>query len=386
VFSQTIHPLSPTVNEIKNAANGLRALHLATNVTTSNPKTNGMNSTLFPKAGFLAALSALLFLLCWEGYWRSRGFEPTYNDDKALWAQKRAEIYQPRDKATVFIGSSRIKFDLDIPTWKNLTGENAVQLSLVGTSPMLLLKDLAEDEKFRGKLVVDLTEVLFFSQNPVFHKSAKEAINFYKNQSPSERLSSRINFALESQFAFLEERRFSMNTLLNDLEIPNRPGVFVVPPFPKGFEWTTFDRQTYMSDMFLTDSTEIKRQTSIWSVLIMSDKTPPIDGKILQETFDEIKLAVDKIKSRGGQVVFIRTPSSGPMEEGEQKVYPRQKYWDALLTYTNTPGIHYLDNPVTASLICPEWSHLAPKDAVVYTRELIKSLQQKSWFAAQSTL
>ncbi|HZF65205.1 MAG TPA: hypothetical protein VEZ55_11995 [Chitinophagaceae bacterium] len=345
-----------------------------------------MQSKKLIKAAVLALVLVLAFILAWEGYWRTKGYAATFNDDKALWAKKRAEVYQPSNKATVFIGSSRIKFDLDLATWRKLTGENAVQLALVGTSPMLLLKDLAEDTQFKGKLVVDITEVLFFSQNPVFHKSAAEATAFYKRQTPSEKLSSFVNLGLESQLAFLEEKRFSLTTLLNDLEVPNRPGVFSFPSFPKGFEWTTAERQTYMSEMFLNDTAEVRKVTDIWTTLIMSDKTPPTAGEALKAVFNDIKTAVDKIRSRGGEVIFVRTPSNGPMGDGEKKAYPREKYWDALLAFTGSQGIHYSDYPETAGLICPEWSHLSPEDAITYTEQLVKQLRGEGWFTPSNTL
>jgi hypothetical protein len=30
--------------------------------------------------------------------------------------------------------------------------------------------------------------------------------------------------------------------------------------------------------------------------------------------------------------------------------------------------------------ICPEWSHLKPSDAVLYTKALIGHLKEKQWF------
>ena len=57
---------------------------------------------------------------------------------------------------------------------------------------------------------------------------------------------------------------------------------------------------------------------------------------------------------------------------GEEKKYPKEKYWKQLLAFTQTEGIHYHENPNTKDLTCPEWSHLAPKDAVTYTRELVR--------------
>src|SRR5687767_2571411 len=110
------------------------------------------------KIGLVVIVIVAAFLVSWEGFWRVKGFTPTYNDDKALWAHKRSRPYSDPHEATVFIGSSRLKFDLDNPTWQSITGEEAVQLSLVGTSPILLIDDLANHEKFRRKVVIDVTE------------------------------------------------------------------------------------------------------------------------------------------------------------------------------------------------------------------------------------
>src|SRR5258708_33047800 len=102
-----------------------------------------MQPTPFLKASIFALVMVIIFVACWEYYWRSRGFTTTYNDDKVLWAAKRKEVYKTPDQSTVFIGGSRIKFDLDIPTWKRLTGEEAIQLAIVGTPARLTLRDLA---------------------------------------------------------------------------------------------------------------------------------------------------------------------------------------------------------------------------------------------------
>ena len=332
------------------------------------------------KAGILGLVLVTTFILGWEGYWRSKGYVATYNDDKVLWANKRHEAYQSKEKATVFIGSSRIKFDLDIPTWESMTGEKAVQLALVGTSPRLLLEDLANDKNFNGKLVMDVTEVLFFSNAPFVNKSSSEAIGYYKKQTPSEKLSSLVDFALESKLTFLEEGRFSLSSLSGDIPIQNRPGVFVFPSFPKSFSWTTYDRQTYMPEIFLSDTNDINRVTGVWAML-GSDPTPAVDGKELTQILNEVKTNIDKIRSRGGKVILVRTPSSGPFAMGEAQKYPKEKYWTQLVAYTKSEGIHYQDNPVTKVLTCPEWSHLAPKDAKIYTEQLVQSLEQKGWFS-----
>src|SRR5580704_18050911 len=122
-----------------------------------------MQSHLSVKSAILAVILVLIFVVSWELYLRHRGIHADYDDSPELWADKRAMVYEPSDKATVFLGSSRIKYDLDIPTWTQLTGRHAIQLASEGSSPLPTLEDLSNDSLFKGKVVVDITEVLFFS-------------------------------------------------------------------------------------------------------------------------------------------------------------------------------------------------------------------------------
>jgi hypothetical protein len=51
-----------------------------------------------------------------------------------------------------------------------------------------------------------------------------------------------------------------------------------------------------------------------------------------------------------------------------------------LLTVTGCKGIYFGDYPATARLNCPEWSHLSPQDAMVYTQNLVSILEkEKGW-------
>ena len=97
----------------------------------------------FSKAGMLAIALVILFITSYELFWRSQGFAATFNDDEALWAKKRAQVNLPAGAATVFIGSSRIKYGLDIPTWRAITGEDAIQLAMAGSNPRPVLTDHA---------------------------------------------------------------------------------------------------------------------------------------------------------------------------------------------------------------------------------------------------
>lgn len=134
-----------------------------------------------------------------------------------------------------------------------------------------------------------------------------------------------------------------------------------------------------MMQDFVNDTIPRNIQINNWKTLGSLDTRPGISGDSLTDVFRRVKVAIDKIKARGGGVWFLRTPSSGGYFASEQIAYPRDKYWDPLLVYTNTEGIYFKDYPELASLSCPEWSHLSPGDAIVYTNALVKILEQKGW-------
>lgn len=339
-----------------------------------------MTAPSLVKAGILTLILVATSLISWEYYVRNKGFDTSFDDDPSLWSDKRMQVYEPADKATVFIGSSRIKFDLDIDLWQSITGDHAIQLACVGSNPIPVLQNLADDKNFKGRLVIDVTEVLFFSMAPPNWGTPERNIKYYKDRTPAQRASFQLNHLAESQLVFLDKDRLSLNAQLNNLHIPNRKGVFQEPIFPPDFGRVKFDRQEYMTDRFVADTNMRNQVKGIWAFFAKMTKGPPASGAKLDSIFTLVKTAVDKIKSRGGQVLFVRTPSSGGFLAGEKIGYPREKYWDRLLAITNCPGIHYADYPPIANLDCPEFSHLSQPDAIVFTKNFIKILKdEKGW-------
>jgi len=333
-----------------------------------------MQSSLSVKSAVLALIIVLTFLVCWEFYLRNEGIALDYDDGPELWANSRAMVYEPANKATVFIGSSRIKYDLDIPTWENLTGNHAIQLSMVGSNPRPFLHDLASDPNFKGRLIVDVTEGLFFSKGSV--RFPNEGIEYYSKRTPAQKASFELNHALESHFVFLNRGYFSLNPMLNKLHLKNRPGVVPAAEFPIGFRSITFERQNKMTAEFIIDTNQQIQVRNIWAFNRKNNHIPPVNGKALDTILTSVKADVDKIRARGGDVTFVRTPSSDSYLIFENKNYPRKEYWDKLLAITGCKGIHFADYPVIDQLTCPEYSHLKPTDAVIYTQHLVSILKK----------
>lgn len=312
---------------------------------------------------------------------RNKGAQISYDDGPALWADKRAMVYEPSDKAVVFIGSSRIKYDLDIPTWEKITNIHPVQLAIEGSSPVPVLIDLANDTNFKGRLIIDVTEGLFFSNAPPFTESPNENVKYFYDITPAQKVSFFLNKSVESQFVFLNKEYLSLNAQLSALELKSRPGVFMMPIWPMEFGYTTYDRQAYMSDIFTSDPKQTGQVKAIWGFFAeMGKKMPPMPEAELNKIFNSVKGSVAKIKARGGEVLFVRTPSNGTYLQGENMGFPRDKYWNRLLVETKSPGIHFLDYPAIAHFDCPELSHLSRPQAIEFTKHFIEILEKdKGW-------
>lgn len=334
-------------------------------------------------------MMAVIVIACVVGYemfLRSNGMRISYDDNPALWAHQREKANGNEENSVVFVGSSRIKYDLDVATWKAQTGLDAVQLAHVGSNPIPMITDLANDPDFNGSLVIDVTEPLFFASLPFLMEKPTTSVKYFQDQTLAQQASFELNKLLESQLVFLDKENYSLNARLDRLFIPNREGVFGLPIFPTEFGLTNFDRQTYMTDRFVNDPAQVGAVRQIWAGLMKAKMGPPLTDPQIEEIITGVKVSVDKIKSRGGKVIFVRTPSSGPFYQGECMGFPREKYWNRILQITGCEGIHFADMPASSKMQCPEFSHLSQADAAKYTIELAAILQQKQWIPAQKRL
>ena len=91
--------------------------------------------------------------------------------------------------------------------------------------------------------------------------------------------------------------------------------------------------------------------------------------------FHDTAKAVEKLRARGGKIVFVRFPHNGELKALEDRLNPRARDWERLLNDTKVPGIYYEDYPELASFTCPEWSHLSAGDSVEFTKRLVPHLR-----------
>src|ERR1700743_2014054 len=98
-----------------------------------------MKEKQLARAALLMLVVVVAVIGGWELHLRSRGLIADYDDGGPLWANLRQRVYDADNKTDVFIGSSRICYDLDPEEWQRETGRQAIQLGLAGHCPLPFL-------------------------------------------------------------------------------------------------------------------------------------------------------------------------------------------------------------------------------------------------------
>nr|WP_183577358.1 hypothetical protein [Mucilaginibacter sp. X5P1]MBB6140576.1 hypothetical protein [Mucilaginibacter sp. X5P1] len=61
-------------------------------------------------------------------------------------------------------------------------------------------------------------------------------------------------------------------------------------------------------------------------------------------------------------------------------MYPKTGYWDKLLAATGCKGIYNADYSAISHFACPEFSHLQPREAAIFTKNIVTILKnEKGW-------
>lgn len=338
-----------------------------------------------PWRGMLAAVALLstAATVAWEIHARRAGYTPTLNDTADLWSEMRGSV---RPDSIVLLGTSRMLFDMDLDELERGLGQRPKQLALVGSSPFPILADLAKDESFHGTVLVDVVPAMFLAPTgspPV--EASEKALRRYHSWNYAQRWSHELAVPLERQVAFVRQEDLTLTKLLERIPIPNRAGAQVGPKFPPYFYSLERDRRARMVPEAAIVGSELNRQiTSVWLPLFTPPPPPwfippEVFGKMMMEgmqtRFAETAKHIARIQARGGKVVFLRLPVTGPLAEREEQLAPRAATWDRLVRENGVPAIHFAEYAELRAFDCPEWSHLSAPDSVEFTRRLVPHLQ-----------
>lgn len=317
----------------------------------------------------------------WEIFWRAKGYAPSLNDDKDLWALNRQKLIG-HPKMTAVIGSSRILYGLNLYEWAKSFKTLPVQLATVATNPNVYLDYLANKTDFAGTLLMGIEPNIFFAPEGAPIDIPSGNIRHYETFSYAQKWSHAISVPLEKNLAFLETEDLSLKNLMKAIPLKNRPEAKVPPTLPPFLLHVDENRQGAMIRRVETDLEFQTRVKNIW-VNYFTPPAPPagVTHKQFIEMFAQhmnhvLKVAainVQKIKDRGGRIIMIRYPSSGKIQELEATLFPNALFWDRIVREVKPDlAISYQDHQELKGFICPEDSHLRPEDGLKFTQGLIK--------------
>lgn len=340
------------------------------------------------KTLIIALLLSITGLTAWEIYWRSQGYYPNLNDEKALWALHRSKVENATKDDVVILGASRSYFDIQLNEWEAVTGKTPIQLSSTGSSPLPTFHDIVNNTDFNGTVIVGVSPGLFFSTTypeafPWDRPQSK--VNHYHDRTYAQRLNYQLSVPLQKNFVFMsaDEEEWAddidLKSLLRQVHFGNRSGKPIQPPF-YNFGNLTSDRNMNMTQRTATDTTFANTIKKVWQFFGAGAPPPDKDATMIFFMKD-----AKKFKEKGGNLILVRCPSSGGVRIGENMGFPRADFWDDLVKQANVKAYHFEDYEKFKNLECPEWSHLSAEDARFFTTELAKIMIKDNVITNQKT-
>ena len=321
----------------------------------------------------LTAISASEFSL------RSHGFRPQVIDSPDLWAYHRSRLGKS-EREVACLGTSRTVIGFATAEfYRRFPDYNLRMLAVIGRKPAAALLDLAEDPNFRGVVLCDLTwsDVLESNRN-----SQQDYVNYWRDEyGLAEEMECRAKVWLQNRLVVLNpEARLDkmVKFLLTWRGLP-----------ATGFCVRKNDRSRPTNYYFQPEHIRRKREKDEEEYRQKAARrrggpphTTPPDWL---EAARFLRKPVQQIRARGGQVVFVRYPTSGVRHAYYEKFYPRELYWDRIGPLTSAMTIHFEDYPELNPGDLPDMSHLDRTQAPAFTNTLLDILQRRGILPAEET-
>jgi hypothetical protein len=312
----------------------------------------------------------------WETYCRTvEWLRPGLHSSEGLWHVTRDRIDRERGGVAI-VGSSRVLFDINLETWREVTGYLPIQLALEGTNPRPFLRHLARDTDFDGLVVVGVTEVLFFPPDLGLRAAVLQR---YRDLTPADRASIWLSMHVVEPLVAFYKPDFALFTILERQSWwPHRRDM--LPPLPEVRQLSTAlpTRHTPMWERVEDDPAYQKVVRDIWLSFLSAPRPevpPDVMKKHMEQVLAEVRADVAAVRARGGEVIFVRAPSAGPFLEAERKGFPKEHVWSGLLAATDAAGVHFEDHPDLQTFELPEWSHISARQTDAFTRALLPHLR-----------
>jgi len=298
-----------------------------------------------------------------EAFWRSQGHRPSVVDDPDLWAYHRARVY---GNSVVLLGASRIQVGFDTDLFRSeFPNYRLVQLAFAGEHPLATLRDLAGDENFHGVVICAIVPVGFLEE---LRDDQQEFVDYYHRGMT-------LNSVLNRHIAtFLQEHLVVVNPSVNLLRIAEL--LLRHHEVPEPYHVVAHRDRSRSADFSRADVAALRGRRAANSRKAL-EHPPSISPEAWLAQVRQIEPWVRRIQKRGGQVVFVRFPTTGVFLQAQEHGFPRRECWDRLAAATGAVTIHFQDVPGMSGFDCPELSHLDYRDAPRFTQALLDELVRR---------
>ena len=330
------------------------------NMPQAASKISKISKIYWTKTWVLAIGLVLVCLGSWEGLWRQKGFVPLLNDDARLWAAARGQVEDNNPHAVVLVGTSRMQLGIHVEAFRESTGIQPIQLSMNAEVPIVVLRHFAQDASFRGLIICDMMADWLYVE-AVAGKAA-EWIDVYTTQTWSAGMEQWLSQLIQQAFVFR----------LSDLSPSHVWRAW------QGAYWPQPSYTTLLADRSVqADYTQLERkwrEEPVRKAREASQKGPNWSVEEFRERARKLDAMIAPLYERGGEVVFVRFPTSDVLWQLEDARYPQAKYWDVFAAQTRAQTIHFREYPALSQFDCPDGSHLDYRDTAAFTTALAEVL------------
>ncbi len=300
-----------------------------------------------------------------EGMWRSRGHLPSVADSPRLWSWTRSQVSRDPVNTLVVLGDSRMQLGFDVPTARQQLNRPVVQLSIAGGgSPLVALEELAADSTFRGRVIAGVvpgwfeSPVLLHNQYLAYHRANMAVFDGFETWVGAE-LSSRL---------VVKRSSCNLRTSIGSLLRRRFPA-----PVPRIMD---INRQI-RSDFSQVDLPQLRADLLKELQTERAGKPSGLPSSTWPAVVQRYRDAARAIQQRGGQVIFVEMPTSGPRVPLDQAAYPRARFWDVFAETVQPVAqtIHFEDYADLRAFECPDMSHLDAQDASRFTQALLRHIE-----------
>jgi hypothetical protein len=304
-----------------------------------------------------------LTLGLYEACWRCRGVVPSVESGADLWGQVRSQVGGTDRDQVVFIGASRSLCGINTAAFAAaFHGQRPLMLSVAGSCCLPVLQDLSQDESFCGILVCD--PFPDFLTRPISAPEERQAEYLRKYRARSAAAPLEMTFQLQVRQHLVFRRP--------ELRFPSLLGPLLRGGLPESLYLETLPDRSVHMDFHKPGAPSLSSDPAdFWQKRSQSRVTPGCN----HENLERIEGMVSRIQGRGGRVVFVRFPCSGPVLAEEERFFPRKEHWDVLAAQTGARTIHFADYSELSCFTCPDGSHLDYRDAIPFSRALARLLR-----------